>query len=99
MNLDTINLLKECNAGCKSATNSMEQVLPYVKDEKLMFDIIRNSFNMRRKTLWNGIKFLGLPKENLELAFEKAGIDPKRRGETLSLEEFAKLADEIYNIK
>ena len=35
MNLDTINLLKECNAGCKSATNSMEQVLPYVKDEKL----------------------------------------------------------------
>lgn len=67
-----------------------------VKDEKLMFDIIRNSFNMRRKTLWNGIKFLGLPKENLELAFEKAGIDPKRRGETLSLEEFAKLADEIY---
>lgn len=70
-----------------------------VKDEKLMFDIIRNSFNMRRKTLWNGIKFLGLPKENLELAFEKASIDPKRRGETLSLEEFAKLADEIYNIK
>lgn len=70
-----------------------------VKDEKLMFDIIRNSFNMRRKTLWNGIKFLGLPKENLELAFEKAGIDPKRRGETLSLEEFAKLSDEIYNIK
>ena len=70
-----------------------------VKDEKLMFDIIRNSFNMRRKKLWNGIKFLGLPKENLELAFEKAGIDPKRRGETLSLEEFAKLADEIYNIK
>ena len=32
-----------------------------VKDEKLMFDIIRNSFNMRRKTLWNGIKLLGLP--------------------------------------
>ena len=70
-----------------------------VENEKLFFDIIRSSFNMRRKTLWNGIKFLGLPKENLELAFEKAGIDPKRRGETLSLEEFAKLADEIYNIK
>ncbi|MDY4078751.1 MAG: 16S rRNA (adenine(1518)-N(6)/adenine(1519)-N(6))-dimethyltransferase RsmA [Clostridium sp.] len=70
-----------------------------VKDEKLMFDIIRNSFNMRRKTLWNGIKFLGLPKESLENAFEKAGIDPKRRGETLTLEEFARLSDEIYNIK
>ena len=70
-----------------------------VKDEKLMFDIIRNSFNMRRKTLWNGVKFLGLPKESLESAFEKAGIDPKRRGETLTLEEFARLSDEIYNIK
>lgn len=35
MNNDTINLLKECNAGCKSATNSMEQVMGYVKNEKL----------------------------------------------------------------
>ena len=35
MNEDTINLLKECNAGCKSGTNSMEQVQPYIKNEKL----------------------------------------------------------------
>lgn len=35
MNEDTIHLLKECNAGCKSATNSMEQVKPYIADEKL----------------------------------------------------------------
>lgn len=35
MNEDTMNLLKECNAGCKSATNSMEQVIPYTKDTKL----------------------------------------------------------------
>ncbi len=35
MNSDSINLLKECNAGCKSATNSMEQVLEYVKDPQL----------------------------------------------------------------
>lgn len=35
MNDDTVNLLKECNAGCKSATNSMEQVLPYTNDEEL----------------------------------------------------------------
>ena len=34
MNEDTISLLKECNSGCKSATNSMEQVLGYVKNEK-----------------------------------------------------------------
>lgn len=35
MNEDTINLLKECNAGCKSATNSMEQVQPYIKNDNL----------------------------------------------------------------
>ncbi len=35
MNDDTVKLLKECNAGCKSATNSMEQVLPYTDNEAL----------------------------------------------------------------
>lgn len=35
LNEDTINLLKECNAGCKSGTNSMKQVLPYVENNKL----------------------------------------------------------------
>ncbi len=35
MNEDTINLLKECNSGCKSATNSMEQVNPFIRNEKL----------------------------------------------------------------
>ena len=35
MNDDTIKLLKECNAGCKSATNSMEQVQPYINNENL----------------------------------------------------------------
>lgn len=69
-----------------------------VKDEKLFFDIIRNSFNMRRKTLWNSTKSLGLPKEELENAYEKAGIDPKRRGETLSIQEFAALSNEIKDI-
>ena len=69
------------------------------KDKELMFSIIRNSFNMRRKTLWNGVKFLGLQKEDLEEAFKKANIDLKRRGETLSLEEFAALSDEISVLK
>lgn len=68
-----------------------------VKDEKLLFEIIRGSFNMRRKTLWNGVKCIGLPKEKAEVAFANAGIDPKRRGETLSLEEFAALADAMYD--
>lgn len=77
----------------------LEEPRVKVKDEKLMFEIIRNSFNMRRKTLWNGVKNMGVDKEDLMKAFEEAGIDPKRRGETLSLEEFAKLSDSIYEYK
>lgn len=70
-----------------------------VQDEDLMFEIIRHSFNMRRKTLWNATKFLGMKKEVLEKAYEEAGIDPKRRGETLSLEEFAALSDKIIEYR
>ena len=73
---------------------------PKVKldNEKLFFDIIRNSFNMRRKTLWNGVKSIGLDKEKLQLAFENADIDPKRRGETLSIQEFATLSNKINEL-
>ncbi len=70
-----------------------------VKDEALFFSIVRQSFNMRRKTLWNGLKNMGIAKEDLEKCFEKANIDPKRRGETLSLQEFALLSDEIGLVK
>jgi 16S rRNA (adenine1518-N6/adenine1519-N6)-dimethyltransferase len=70
-----------------------------VKDEALFFSIVRQSFNMRRKTLWNGIKNMGIGKEDLEKCFERANIDPKRRGETLSLQEFALLSDEIGLVK
>ncbi|SFC67895.1 16S rRNA (adenine(1518)-N(6)/adenine(1519)-N(6))-dimethyltransferase RsmA [Clostridium uliginosum] len=70
-----------------------------VKDEKLLFDIVRAGFNMRRKTLWNSTKVIGLSKENLQKAFDKSGIDPKRRAETLTLEEFAILTDSIYECK
>ena len=70
-----------------------------VKDEKLLFDIVRSGFNMRRKTLWNSAKLLGLPKEELQRAFDNCNIDPKRRAETLSIEEFAALADSIYDMK
>lgn len=69
-------------------------------NEKLFFDMIRNSFNMRRKTLWNSTKLLGLSKEKHELAYEEAGIDPKRRGETLTMEEFCELSNRMnYHMK
>ena len=73
----------------------LEEPRVKVDNEKLFFDIIRNSFNMRRKTLWNGVKNIGPEKEKLEIAFDKAGIDPKRRGETLSIEEFATLSNKV----
>lgn len=70
-----------------------------VKDEELFFSIVRKSFNMRRKILWNSVKDIGIPKEDLLKCFERAEIDPKRRGETLSLQEFATLSDEIGLVK
>ncbi|WP_252223403.1 MULTISPECIES: 16S rRNA (adenine(1518)-N(6)/adenine(1519)-N(6))-dimethyltransferase RsmA [unclassified Clostridium] len=70
-----------------------------VQDEKLLFDIVRAGFNMRRKTLWNATKVVGLSKEDLQKAFDSCNIDPKRRAETLSIEEFAVLADSIHNIR
>lgn len=70
-----------------------------VEDKKLFFNIIKQSFNMRRKTLWNSIKSLGLDKELQEKAFEDAGIEPTRRGETLSIQEFANLANAVKGVK
>ncbi|MEW8955536.1 16S rRNA (adenine(1518)-N(6)/adenine(1519)-N(6))-dimethyltransferase RsmA [Clostridium sp.] len=69
-----------------------------VKSEELFFRVVRDSFNMRRKTLWNATKNLGLSKEELALAFENSGIDQKRRGETLSLEEFGSLSNAVYDL-
>jgi 16S rRNA (adenine1518-N6/adenine1519-N6)-dimethyltransferase len=68
-----------------------------VNDEKLFFNIIRHAFNMRRKTLWNALKPMGFGEDRLRTAFESAGIDPIRRGETLSMEEFGLLSDKLSN--
>lgn len=70
-----------------------------VKDEELFFLIIRSSFNMRRKTLWNGLKTLKLSKEYYDKVFVEANIDPKRRGETLSIQEFGNLSDVIFKYR
>lgn len=69
-----------------------------VKDEKLMFKLIRASFNQRRKTLVNGISNsaeLSIPKEEVIRALQEIGLDERVRGETLSLEQFAGLADAL----
>ncbi len=77
----------------------LEEPRVKAKDIKLMFELVRAGFNMRRKTLWNAAKTLKVDKEKLEEAFEKSGVDPKRRAETLTLQEFATLSDCIYDVK
>lgn len=73
-----------------------------VADEKLMFKIIRASFNQRRKTLVNGLKNspeLSFSKEQIVKAIEKIGKLETIRGEALTLEEFAELANAFTELK
>ena len=67
-----------------------------VKDERFMFNLIRASFNQRRKTLVNGLGnagFLSVTKEQVAEALEKMELSPTIRGEALSLEQFAQLSN------
>ena len=67
-----------------------------VKSEEMLMRCVKAGFSMRRKTLLNSLSSLdGFDKKTLSEALEKAGIDPVRRAETLSLEEFAKLSDSL----
>ena len=73
-----------------------EQPPVQVKDEKLMFRLIRASFNQRRKTLVNGLKNspeLHFSKEEIEQALVNCGLPLTVRGEALTLEQFAQLAN------
>ncbi len=73
-----------------------------VKDEKLMFRLVRASFNQRRKTLANGLNNspeLHYSKEQIAEAIEKMGLSPSIRGEALTLEQFAGLADTLLEIR
>ena len=67
-----------------------------VKDEKGMFALIRASFNQRRKTLANSLsnaQNLSLTREQVTEALESMQLSPTIRGEALTLEQFAALAD------
>ncbi len=71
-----------------------------VNDEKLMFKLIRASFNQRRKTLKNGIandRTLSFSKEDVDWALKSMGLDVNVRGERLSLKQFAELSDILEN--
>lgn len=67
-----------------------------VKNEKLLFQIIRASFNQRRKTLQNGLNNspeIHASKEQIQAAIGQLGVSPSVRGEALTLGQFAVLAD------
>jgi 16S rRNA (adenine1518-N6/adenine1519-N6)-dimethyltransferase len=66
---------------------------------ELFFNVIKASFSQRRKTLSNALKPMGIPREELKLCFDQCSIDPSRRGETLSIDEFANLSNSIYRLK
>ena len=75
-----------------------EKPVVEVDDEKLMFKIIRASFNQRRKTLANGLNNfggMGLTKEQIQQSIEALGVPVNVRGEALSLAQFAQLSNII----
>lgn len=68
-------------------------------DEQLFFDVVKGSFSKRRKTILNSLSTYGeFNKEVIEKALQVSEIDPKRRGETLSIHEFANLSNKLYEI-
>lgn len=70
-----------------------------VQDEKLFFRCIKAGFSQRRKTLLNSLTGLGdFDKNTIAAALDNAGIEHERRAESLSLEEFALLADSLGGI-
>jgi 16S rRNA (adenine1518-N6/adenine1519-N6)-dimethyltransferase len=68
-----------------------------VRDEALFFRVVRAAFSQRRKVLRNALATLApeMTPQEAEQAAQKAGIDPRRRGETLTLREFGALADSV----
>ncbi|MGE5572054.1 MAG: 16S rRNA (adenine(1518)-N(6)/adenine(1519)-N(6))-dimethyltransferase RsmA [Bacteroidota bacterium] len=77
-----------------------------VASEDAFFAVVRAGFRMRRKTLFRalvmaggaGLGLRGADENAIREAFEKAGLNSKRRAETFSLDEFARLADELLAV-
>jgi 16S rRNA (adenine1518-N6/adenine1519-N6)-dimethyltransferase len=64
-----------------------------VKDEGFFMTVVKAAFSQRRKTLRNSLKQLNVNKEKMESVSDRTGIDLGRRAETLTLDEFGRLAD------
>ena len=64
-----------------------------IEDEKLLNQVIRAAFSMRRKTLVNNLKAIGFNQEKIEFAFKQIGLDLRVRGESLSTAQFVELSN------
>ncbi len=74
-------------------------ILKYnVIDKKMLRKVVSAAFQARRKTLKNALLIGGFLKENIEKVFEKLSYPQTLRGETLSIEEFCKIADEFTKL-
>lgn len=87
---------------CSSVIALKKRAAPAVEvdDKKQFFKVVKAAFAQRRKTLLNALSaggILGKDKQSISDILKKAGIDEKRRGETLSMEEFALVVKEISN--
>ena len=70
-----------------------------VKDRNFFFFVVRRAFGQRRKMLINSLAGEGVPeKDELAAVLERTGIKPERRAETLGLEEFARLSDQLLGV-
>lgn len=70
-----------------------------LKDNKLFFKAVKSGFAQRRKTLLNSLASgTGLGKDKIGQILEEAGIDPGRRAETLDIDEFAKIANGMFEM-
>ena len=67
-----------------------------VLNEKMFFRVVKAAFSQRRKTLNNALKNTGVSVEIIQSVLAEKQIDGTRRGETLSLDEFAQIADGLF---
>ena len=70
-----------------------------LRDKDLFFDVVKSSFGKRRKTLLNALSSgsIVVSKEEIKKVLEQSGIEENRRGETLTIDEFAKLSNVLYD--
>jgi 16S rRNA (adenine1518-N6/adenine1519-N6)-dimethyltransferase len=71
---------------------------PSHSDEKTFFRVVRAGFSEKRKQLKNNLRQLGLSDEAIAAALERAGIDGRRRAETLAVGEWERLAEAIVTL-